>query len=501
MADSSLLLDVQSLTARYPGVTALEDISFSITRCEIVGLMGGSGSGISTLLHTLAGQSQCRAADASGRILWQGQDIAQMSLKHRAALNIRLVPQHPTFPEALTVSEALWLGQEPLRFLCLPDYPAMTRQSRAWLDRLGLPLDPATPVRQLTDAQRQILAWARALVTDPQLLLLDHPTSCLRPQDTDPLFETLGDLQARGTAIVFASNRLEEIKALASRLLVLRDGRLSGQLDAPTANRLSVQRLIAGTTLDLPVKELIEPGIDRLRVSRLRTCRFPKIEVDFTIREGEIVGMAGLVGAGRTAILRTLLGLDPRLGGSVIVQDTGLPPGRPDLALKAGMMFLEGRSAPDPCPGMSLRHSLCLTALPRLSVAGIISEKATDRLAQLLNHHLGITEGPLDSTLATLSPSQQRKAAIAGRLALQPSVALFAGPTQGVTVSARAEIYECLERLAERGAAVLFASDDIDELLRLADRLLVFRHGTLAGTLTRDDDFTERGIMRLAAPS
>ncbi|MFN0130674.1 MAG: ATP-binding cassette domain-containing protein [Verrucomicrobiales bacterium] len=499
MAHSSLLLDVQALTARYPSVTALEDVSFSIPRGEIVGLMGGSGSGISTLLHLLAGPIRGCAVDA-GRILWHGHDIARMPPTQRSALGIRLVPQHPTFPDALTVAEAMWLGQEPVRFHCLLDHPAMARQSRTWLDRLGIPLDPATPVRLLTPAQRQILAWARALAADPQLLLLDHPTSCLRPRDTDPLFESLGDLQARGTAIVFASDRLEEIKALASRLLILRDGRLAGELDMPSANPLAVHRLLAGHSLDLPIKELIEPGIDRLRVSRLRTRRFPEIEVNFTIQEGEIVGMAGLVGAGRTAILRALFGLDPRLEGSVMINEAELPPGRPDVALGAGAMFLEGQASPDPCPGMTLRDSLCLASLPRLSAAGIISETAANRLARLLNHHLDITEQPLQSPLATLSPSQRRKAAIASQLALQPSVALFTAPTRGVTIAARAEIYECLERLAERGAAVLFASNDTNELLRLSDRLLVFRHGALAGTLSRQDDFTERGILRLAAP-
>lgn len=495
------LLEIRDLTRHRDGRAALDAINLSVRRGDILGLMGASGAGKSALLAVAGGHFLSRAHPADrGRLLWNGQDVTGLNLRTARALGIALVPQDPALPEQLTVAEAVALGHEPLRSGFRVDRPAMARRAADWLGRLGAAIDPSARLGTLTPAARQQVALARALATAPRLLLLDAPTAALRPQDTDGLFEALGDLQAQGTAIVYASDRFGEIEALATRVAVLRDGQLSGELARHELNPRTLGAHMIGGEFDLPLKELIEPGLERLRVDALRTTRFPATAVSFSLREGEIVGMAGLAGSGRTALLRTLFGLDRALGGSIVVNETSVEPLTPRTAAAAGMAWVPadaGRAGTAPAP--TLREWLTLPGLRPLAPAGVVRHATVDRLAAMLNEHLSITDGPLDQAPDQLTPGQRRKAALAAWLPARPSVVLLDEPTRGVDLPARLALYEAMERLAERGAAVLFASPDTDELLRVADRLLVFREGALAGTLNRDDDFTERGIMRLAA--
>lgn len=516
------LLEICGLTRRIGSVVVLEDVNLTLVRGEIVGLMGASGAGKTALVHWIAGMARGSAeprhgaknhpphtptnepaatpAATVGRLLWHGRDVTRMTPSQATALGIALVPQEPALPDTFTVAEAISLGREPVRFGWFLDRPAMTRRAHDWLGRLGVAFDPTARLDALSASQRQMVALARALAAEPSLLLLDEPTGPLRPQDTDRLFEILGDLQARGTCIVYVSDRLGEIEALATRVVVLRDGRISGTLDRLELSRESLSALIVGKDLDLPIKELIEPGLEVLRVENVRTARHPKRDLSFTVREGEVVGLAGLVGCGRSELLRAIFGLDRAFGGSVVVNEAPLRPGTPAAAIAAGVALVAADGAIDEAgAGLALRDAIALPSLRRLSPAGLVNDQAIDRLAVLMNDHVSITPGPLDQPIGQLTTGQRRKAAIAQWLALKPSLVLLDEPTRGVAMSVRPEIYEMMERFAERGAAVLFASNDMDELLRVADRVLVMRDGGLAGCLTRDDDFSERGIMRLAA--
>lgn len=517
MTDARPLLELRQLTAQVGESVVLDAVSTTIGRGEIVGLMGASGAGKSALLRTLAGlapvpgvpfsnhataarASASRAsAAASATMLWCGRELDGHDSRQATALGIVLVPQHPRYPEEFSVADALTLGIEPARFGRL-DRAARDRMAAEWADRIGLRVAVATQLDTLSPIQRQLVALARALAGEPVLLLLDAPTAALRPQDTDAFFEILGDLQARGTAVVFASDRVGEVAALASRVLVLRDGRLAGELARAELNPKSLGALLVGTHLDLPLKELIEPGLERLRVDGLRTQAHPGCAVSFSVREGEIIGLAGLLGSGRRALIRAVVGLDIAAAGSVHVNGTELPNPRLHHALAAGMVFVpDDAAATLPPADLPLADALTLARLPRLSPAGVVNRSALGRLAALLNEHLAITEVSVDTPLARLNRSQRRKAMLARALSGQPSVVILDSPTRGVTLQARAEIYEALERLAERGAAVLFVSDDTDELLRISDRLIVMREGAVAGELGREDDFSERGIVRLAA--
>ena len=489
------LLRAERLSKRFLGVRALTEVSADFRAGEVVAVMGENGAGKSTLMKCLAGIHQ----PDDGTILWQGQPVRIAGARRAEALGIAFIHQELNLCDNLDVAGNVFLGREPLRAGFWLDRGTMHRRTAALLQRVGLRVSPDARVSSLSIGQRQLVEIARALSLDARLVIMDEPTSSLSAGETAALFRVVAELRAAGICVVFISHRIPEVMAIADRVLVLKDGRNSGAL---TKDELSPERIVSLMVgRDLPPPEARParpPGRTVLEVAGLRTAAWPDKPLSFALRAGEIVGVAGLVGAGRTELLRALFGIDRPLGGEVRRDGTVLPPGRPRAAVRAGLALVpEDRKEQGLILDMTIRDNLTLPALHRLQRAGIVREEAVTATAETLRTRLSVRTNSLLRPVGDLSGGNQQKVALGRWLGLEPQVILLDEPTRGVDVGSKREIYAIIESLAAAGAAVMMVSSDLEEVLRLSDRIMVLHEGALAGELTRADA-TEESVMRLA---
>jgi ribose transport system ATP-binding protein len=494
--DSTPLLEAIALSKRFPGVQALADVSASFTAGEVVAVMGENGAGKSTLMKALAGVHP----PDSGEIRWQGKPVRISSVAHAEALGIAFIHQELNLCENLTVAENVFLGREPRRGGWWLDRRAMRTRAVALLARVGLKVSPDAVVESLSIGQRQMIEIARALAREARLVIMDEPTSSLTSSETARLFEVVRDLKSRGLAVVFISHRLAEVMAVADRVVVLKDGRNSGNLTKSDITAGRMVQLMVGRDLDPSRRRPpeVRTGAVRLEVEGLRTRAWPDREVSFSVRAGEIAGMAGLVGAGRTEIARVIAGVDRGLSGEVRVDGLRLPPGRVAAAIRAGVALApEDRKEQGVFLEMPIRENIALPGLGGMQRMGFVKAGAVTSLAEKMRGLLGIRTSGVDKAAGLLSGGNQQKVVLAKWLALGPKVFVLDEPTRGVDVGAKAEIYRVIEDLAAHGAAVLMISSDLEEILRLSDRVLVMHEGRLAGEVGRRD-LSEEAVMQLA---
>ena len=491
------LLEARSVSKRFQGVQALDQVSASFYAGEVAAVIGENGAGKSTLMKVLAGVVE----PDSGTMVWEGVERVVPDVRTATAMGIAFIHQELNLAENLDVGANVFLGREPRKAGILVDRREIRGRTQQLLDELGVSFSPDTVVESLSIGQRQIVEIAKALSQDAKLLIMDEPTSSLSPRETDRLFTLMARLKARGLGLVFISHRLAEVEALADRVIVLRDGRNSGELARSEMTRARLVSLMVGRDLELPLREVFESDEVRLSVIGLRTERFPQHEVGFSLRAGEVVGLAGLVGAGRTEILRAVFGVDRAVAGSVAIDGKPLPLGHPRRAIDAGLALVpEDRKGEGIVLDLEVRDNLAMPGLHKLQVAGFVNERAISRLSALMQEKLSIVASSEHQPVGQLSGGNQQKVAIAKWLVLQPKVLLLDEPTRGVDVGAKAEIYEVIETLAAKGASVLFVSSELEEILRISDRVLVMHDGRLEGELTRDQ-LSEQEIMRLATGS
>jgi ABC-type sugar transport system ATPase subunit len=403
----------------------------------------------------------------------------------------------------LTVAENLFHGREPRDRLGRLDAAAMRREARRWLSELGLELDPDRPVRRLRVAERQLLEVAKALSLEARVLVMDEPTSALNPAEVERLFAVIRRLRASGVAVVYISHRLDEVFALADRVTVLRDGRLVGSSPIGDLTRPGLIRMMVGRELtDLFPTSPRHPGPEALRVEGLGLSggRRPLEDVTFSVRAGEVVGLAGLLGAGRTELLETLFGVPhpSRVRGRVWLEGRPLRPAGPRDAIRSGLGFVtEDRKGQSLIPVRSVRENASLVALSRFTRGPVLDLAAERRAVGELVRDLRVRTPGLEARVGGLSGGNQQKVALAKFLLVRPKVLLLDEPSQGIDVGAKAEIYALVDRLAAAGTAVLLASSEMPELLALCDRVLVLCEGRLAGELGRAEATQER-ILELA---
>jgi ribose transport system ATP-binding protein len=490
------LLSARGLHKHFIGVHALQNVSAEFFAGEVVAVMGENGAGKSTLMKCLAGVHE----PDEGVIEWDGKEVRVDTTRKAEALGIAFIHQELNLCDNLTIAENVFLGREPRRAGIFVDGSAMQRRTAELLKRVGLHVPPGERVDRLSIGRRQLVEIARALSQQARLVIMDEPTSSLTKAETDILFGVVRDLKAAGVCVVFISHRIPEVMAIADRVTVLKDGKNSGGLTQAEMSPERIVSLMVGRDLDLKQRRPASTAQGKVLLSAraLRTAMWPAHEVSFDLRAGEITGMAGLVGAGRSEIARALFGIDRPVSGSVSVHGQTLIPGNPRAAIRAGIAFApEDRKEQGVILEMAISENIALPGLRRMARAGFVNDRAVNAQADAMRQQLSIRTTDISKSTGQLSGGNQQKVALAKWLALRPSVFLLDEPTRGVDVGSKREIYEVIESLAAQGAAVLVISSDLEEILRLSDRVLVMHEGRFAGELP-SAMLSEESIMNLA---
>ncbi|MET7366369.1 sugar ABC transporter ATP-binding protein [Streptomyces sp. NPDC005566] len=486
MAPEPPLLTMSGITKSFPGVRALDGVDLEVQAGEVHCLLGQNGAGKSTLIKVLAGAHQ----PDGGGITWRGEPVSLSSPIAAMRLGIATIYQELDLVEGLSVAENIFLGHEPTS----AGFVVRTREGRAaaaeLLARLGHPeIDPAREVGDLSAAHQQIVSMARALSHDVRLIVMDEPSAALDPDEVDNLFRIVDGLTADGVAVVYISHRLEEIRRIGDRVTVLKDGRaVAVGLPAKSTPTRDVVALMTGRNVEYVFPERPGHSTERavaepvLKVEGLaRKGEFAP--VDLELRPGEIVGLAGLVGSGRSEILETIYGARKPTAGRVTVAGKPLRPGSVRAAVAAGIgLAPEERKAQALLLIESVTRNVSLSSLSRFSRGGWVDRGAERKAAQAATRELSLRPDNPDAPVRTLSGGNQQKAVLARWLLRGCRILLLDEPTRGVDVGARAELYAVIRRLADEGLAVLLVSSEVPEVLGLADRVLVLREGHVVHT-------------------
>ena len=471
MTEQQPILSLEHASKAFGAIHALEDVSIHLHGGEVQGLVGENGAGKSTLVKILAGVH----LPDRGRLVVDGRETVLSGPSAARASGIAIIYQEPVqFPD-LSVAENIFVGRQPLRSGRRVDRGAMNAEAARIFERLGVPLDPARIARGLSIAEQQIVEIAKALSLDAKVIVMDEPTAALAAVEVQRLFRVVETLRADGAAVLFISHRLEEVFGLCQRVTVLRDGRyvMSREIAGLTAEDLV--RAMVGRELE----EHVPQEQAMLRVERL-TREGVFVDVSFEVRAGEIVALAGLVGAGRSEVACAIFGIDRFDAGSVTVNGNALRRSSPTRAMAAGLAFVpEDRRQQGLVMDMSIARNITLASLGGLRRVGLIRRAAERRFARDWALRLQVKYGRLTQPMTSLSGGNQQKVVLAKWLARRPSVLIVDEPTRGIDVATKAEVHRLLEELAGEGVAVLVVSSELPEVLRLANRILVMREGRL----------------------
>jgi ribose transport system ATP-binding protein len=490
------LLEVREVSKSFPGVRALTSVSLTVGRGEVLAVIGENGAGKSTLMKILAG---VQTPDV-GQIYLDGRPVTINSVQAALKLGIALIHQELNLADNLSIGANILLGREPLNRLGLIDRKATDREARAVMGRVGLGDEsPRTIVGTLSIGRQQMVEIAKALSVNARALIMDEPTSSLTAHEAEQLFEVVRDLRSRGISVVYISHRLGEVKELADRVVVLRDGKNAGELARSEVSHERMVKLMVGRDLSQFYQRTIHtPGKPVLEVERLRTPAHPRHELSFAVRAGEIVGLAGLVGAGRTEMLQTVFGVTPAVGGAIRVDGRTIVPRTPRQAIAAGIGLVpEDRKQQGLILEMAVRQNVSLPSLRRTQHIGFLNHASERQLSEQTVRQLNVRT-PSDAQVCQfLSGGNQQKVVIGKWLAMSPRVLLLDEPTRGIDVGAKQEIYRLMEDLARGGVAILFVSSEMEEVLGMSDRALVMHEGRITGELQRHE-LSEEAIMHLA---
>jgi ribose transport system ATP-binding protein len=487
------LLEMHGITKRYPGVLALDGVSLELRRGEVHVLLGENGAGKSTLMRVLSGAVPRDA----GEVLLDGHAVDIGDPVKARRLGISAIYQELTLVPHLSVAENIFLGKAPRRLPGVVDFSRMKKEAARLLDGLGTPLDPDAPVRTLRLAQQQMVEIARALADRARIVIMDEPTSALSEREVAQLFSTIARLTADGVAVVYISHRMAELFRVGHRVTVLRDGRLVDTRPIAAVTEGELVRMMA----DREVSDHYPARTHARGEELLRVDGFgggPLRDVSLVLHRGEILGIAGLVGAGRTRLARAIAGADRVTRGTLTVRGAVVRPGAPRAAVAAGIGFLpEDRKQQGLVLPISVEHNIALSHLGRLSRAGVIDRarerrEADDAIAKLRIR----TPGP-EQRVVNLSGGNQQKVVLAKWLAAGADIFIFDEPTRGIDVGARQEIYVLMNRLVEQGAGVIMISSDLSELLGMSDRILVMRGGAVQAELS-GAEATESRVLQAA---
>jgi ribose transport system ATP-binding protein len=488
------VLALERLAKAYPGVRALRDVSFSVAGGEIHALVGENGAGKSTLLKILSGAVRPDA----GRIVLDGRARELHSPLDARRYGIALIHQELALVPHMSAAANIFLGREVTRGGVTLDRAAMEKRAQQIVDRLGVDIDVRGPIRLLSMAQRQCVEIARALLFRARVLALDEPTSSLTNRECDRLFDILRTLRAEGVAIIYVSHRLEEIAAIADRATVMRDGQVVATVPVAETPRAALVTMMVGRDLaNLPRPAYRQPGEIALRVDRL-TAPPRLVDVSLAAYRGQVLGIAGLVGSGRTELLRAIFGAEPFVRGTISINSRPFErcSVRGAIGRKIGLIP-EDRKGQALFGRMSIRSNMTLASLGRFARGGVIEARARQAEADELIVDLDLRPRDGARAVGLLSGGNQQKAIVGRWLSARSDILLIDEPTRGVDVGAKAEIYRIIESLTTRGAAVIMVSSDLPEILQISDRIAVMREGRIVKELDRENA-SEETIMHYA---
>jgi ribose transport system ATP-binding protein len=488
------LLEIRDLTKEFPGVRALDSVSMTILAGEVHALVGENGAGKSTLVKVLSGVEQ----PDGGEMLLNGQPYLAHTPQEALAAGIRVVYQELNLLTFLTIEENLSFESLPAR-RGLVDRKELRRRAEELLEEVGLDVPPDTPVEELGIAQMQMVEIARALLTDARLLILDEPTATLTPREVDRLFEIVRKLTARGIGVLFISHHLDEMKEIGDRVTVLRNGQWAATKAVTDITVAEVIELMVGRALaaGFPFRGRVVPGQELLAVDGL-TYRGNVEPVSLRVHEGEILGIAGLVGSGRTEAMRAIFGADHATAGTISVRGEAIRVREPRDAVQAGICLLtEDRKSQGLILDMTCAQNVTITRLDAVVRRGLLQTAREATETEALIDALSIKAQSPSQVVRFLSGGNQQKVVVAKWLFAESQILIFDEPTRGIDVGAKFEIYNLIWDLAERGKGIIVVSSDLPELLGICHRIMVFSKGAVVGELPRED-FSEKAVLELA---
>ncbi len=495
-----LLLKVSGVRKRFPGVVALDNVSLNVKAGEVHALLGENGAGKSTLLKILAGAQY----QDSGTIDFNGKPLGRELPHQRQRLGIATVYQEFALMPNLSVAENIFVGREPVKRKFI-SWPTMLREAKKVIDKLELRVEALTPLYALSVAEQQMVEIARALTMDAKLIILDEPTAALSDREVGKLLQIVRDLKKQGISIIYVTHRLIEVKSVCDRLTVLRDGKYVGEAEVADTSIDQIVHMMVGRDLQYFAREHHQPGemIARLEgITRLRRLpgrqAVPLRGMSLEIRKGEILGLAGLVGAGRTEVLRVLFGADPFESGKVFFEGREVTIKSPHEAIKLGMVLVpEDRKLQGLFMTHSIRWNISLPSLAKLLVSYIfINKRKESSLVERFRKALNIRMANQEVIVGTLSGGNEQKVVLARCMALAPKLLIVDEPTRGIDIVAKGEVHQLLRELARNGTAVVVVSSELPEVISLSDRIVTVKEGRVTGQMVAQEA-TEEKLMKL----
>ena len=488
------LLEVKGLTKSFPGVLALRGVSLHLKKGEVLSLIGENGAGKSTLMKILAG---VQPAD-SGEYFIEGRPVNFQNVRDAMNRGIALIHQELNLASNLDLAANIFLGREPNKKGIIQDNE-IREEATKYLQRVGLDLPTDTITGTLPIGKQQLVEIAKALSCDARVLIMDEPTSSLSQKETETLFEVVKDLKNQGISVIYISHRLGEVIELSDRVTVFRDGENAGDLAKEEINHENMVRLMVGRDLsEFYDRQIHQPGKTVLQAREIISPAYSTIPVSFEVRAGEIVGIAGLVGAGRTELLQTIFGVTPALDGELELDGKSFRPQCPADAINAGIALApEDRKQHGLVLPMTVRENSSLPSLERDQTKGFLNQEAELKISEKAVEQMQIKTPSIEQIARFLSGGNQQKIVLGKWLAMNPKLLMLDEPTRGIDVGAKREIYKLMEKLAGEGMAILFVSSEMEEVLGMADRAYIMHEGKISGELDRNE-LSEESIMNLA---
>lgn len=482
------LLEMKGITKEFPGVKALDEVSIHVNQQEILALLGENGAGKSTLMKVLAGVHQ----PSAGEISINGSPVVIDGPKHSQNLGISIIYQEFNLIPHMSIAENIFIGREHRKIKGVLDRKQLAKETRVWLDKVGLKhLKPETTIEELSVAEQQLVEIAKALSFQAKIIIMDEPTAALNDEDTNKLLNIMKDLRSQGMGVIFITHRLEEVKEVADRISVLRDGKYIGsKLVKDTSQHEMVTMMVGRELRDLfpsktPPAQDVSMVVEGVSVPDLLR------NINFQVKKGEILGIAGLMGSGRTELSRALFGLYGNMKGAVKVN--GKKVTSPKSAIDSGIALVtDDRKQEGLVLGLSVYENLLLPVYRRISKFGILRKNKKDDIVKRWINDLKIKVHDANVEVRTLSGGNQQKVVLGKWLQMEPDVLILNEPTRGIDVGAKAEIYQIMKRLTEDGISIIMISSDMPELLGLSHRILVMNEGEITAELSQEEATQEK---------